>query len=112
VQLKVSRKEVKKFIEMKVSLLQGSTKLIERCFVMVLVFLSIIENRHPFGIIYLVCSMVLTFLGASSILVLSRVIGALIVLEYMLLVCNYGNFNIVEAPLIEFRDNFQSEKTF
>jgi hypothetical protein len=80
---------------MKTSLFQGVAKLIERCFVMVLVFLSIIENHHPFGIVYLVCSMFLTFLGAYSILNLSRVFGVLIVMEYVLVVINYANFNVV-----------------
>jgi hypothetical protein len=64
---------------MQVSLLQGAAKLVERFFVMVLVFLSIVENRHPFGIVYLVCSMALTFIGPYSILALSRTISILII---------------------------------
>jgi hypothetical protein len=82
---------------MKVSLLQGVTKFVERCFVMVLVFLSIVENRHPFSIAYLVCSMLLTFWGATSILGLSRVIAFLIVLEYLLIMANYANYNLMDS---------------
>ena len=102
-QLTISKKELKKFIEMKVSLLQGATKFIERCFVMVLVFLSIVENRHPFGIVYLVCSMALTFIGAYSILSLSRIISVLIALEYILVLANYTNFNIVDSGIPAFK---------
>jgi len=97
---------------MKVSLLQGATKFVERCFVMVLVFLSIVENRHPFGIVYLICSMILTFLGAYSILNLSRVIGFLVAAEYLLIMANYANYNIVDSGIPEFKDNFQSDNTF
>lgn len=84
-------------------MLQGTTKFIERCFVMVLVFLSIIENRHPFGIVYLICSMFLTFLGAYSILTLSRVIAILVICEYLLIVCNYANYNLVDSGVGAFK---------
>ncbi len=84
---------------MQVSFLQGGSKLVERFFVMILVFLSVIENRHPFSIIYLICSMVLNFIGAYSILSLSKIIAILILMEYLLLLANYSNFNIIDTGI-------------
>ena len=97
---------------MQVSLLQGGTKFVERFFVMVLVFLSIVENRHPFSIIYLICSMVLTFIGAYSILSLSRIIAILIIMEYLLLLTNYSNYNIVDTGIADFKLHFQANNSF
>jgi hypothetical protein len=62
------------------SLLLGVTKLIERSFVMVLVFSSIVEGSHPFGLVYLFCALLLNYLGSISIKILSRVLSILIVL--------------------------------
>ena len=56
--------------------------------------------------------MALTFLGAYSILNLSRVIGVLVLAEYLLIILNYANYNIVDSGVPEFKDKFQSANTF
>jgi len=56
--------------------------------------------------------MTLAFVGAYSILSLSRAIAVLIVLEYLLMLANYASFNITHSDIQQFRDNFQSENTF
>lgn len=47
---------------------------------MVLVFISIVLGSHPFGIVYLLCAILLNYLGSVSIKVLSRVLSILMVL--------------------------------
>jgi hypothetical protein len=43
--------------------------------------------------------MLLTFLGAYSILNLSRVIAILIAAEYLLIMANYANYNIIDSGI-------------
>ena len=79
---------------MKLSLLFGMVKLIERCLVMVLVFASLVEISHPFGMLYLVCAIMLNFLGSLSIKSLSWTLFLLICLEYSLVLMNYTNASL------------------
>lgn len=63
---------------MRVSLLFGSVKLMERSLVMVLVLASLVEMSHPFGMLYLLCAILLNYLGSLSIKAISRILLALI----------------------------------
>lgn len=47
--------------------------------------------------------MALTFLGAYSILNLSRIIALLIMFEYILVLANYANFNITDSGIPAFK---------
>jgi hypothetical protein len=76
---------------MRVSLLLGCVKLLERSLVMVLVFASLVEMSHPFGVVYLLCAILLNYLGSLSIKTLSRILFVLIISEYFLLLANYYN---------------------
>jgi len=67
---------------------------------MVLVFASIVEGSHPFGIVYLLCAILLNYLGSVSIKTLSRLLCALILLEYLLVLANYSNSQLFIVPAI------------
>lgn len=61
---------------------------------------------HPFGILYLLCAILLNYLGSMSIKSLSRILAVLIIMEYGLLVTNYTNKNMygnVPQELKEFQ---------
>lgn len=63
---------------------------------MVLVFASIVEGSHPFGIAYLLCAILLNYLGSVSIKALSRLLSTLILLEYALVLVNYSNSSLFQ----------------
>jgi len=67
---------------------------------MVLIFISIVLVSHPFGIIYLLCAILLNYLGSLSIKVLSRMISSLIIIEYILIIENYTNASIFQVNSI------------
>jgi hypothetical protein len=67
---------------------------------MVLVFASIVEGSHPFGIVYLLCAILLNYLGSISIKALSRMLCGLILLEYALVLANYSNSNLFTIPAV------------
>jgi hypothetical protein len=58
---------------------------------MALVLASLIEMSHPFGMLYLLCAILLNYLGSLSIKTLSKILFVLIILEYSLLLFNYTN---------------------
>lgn len=64
---------------------------------MVLIFISIVLVSHPFGIIYLLCAILLNYLGSLSIKVLSRMISSLIIIEYILIITNYTNSTVFQV---------------
>lgn len=74
---------------------------------MVLVFSSLVEMSHPFGIIYLLCAILLNYLGSLSIKTLSRLLFVLIVCEYFLLLSNYTSKELFPHLPIDFL-SFQS----
>jgi hypothetical protein len=67
---------------------------------MVLIFASIVEGSHPFGIVYLLAAILLNYLGSVSIKTLSRMLCALIILEYQLVLVNYSNSHLFKIPTI------------
>jgi hypothetical protein len=69
---------------------------------MLLVFASIIESHHPFGIVYLICAFLLNFLGAASIRLLSWFISTLVLGEYFLILLNYSNELIFPTLILDF----------
>jgi len=45
---------------------------------MVLILASLIEMSHPFGMLYLLCAILLNYLGSFSIKAISRILFVLI----------------------------------
>ena len=80
--------EGSKFVDMEVSLWLGINKLMERTFVILLVFVSLLEDNNPFSIVYLSCAWLLNYMGSTSIQNLSRVLAIIVLLEYSLVVTN------------------------
>ena len=75
---------------------------------MVLVFISIVLGSHPFGIVYLLCAILLNYLGSVSANVLSKILSVLLILEYLLCLSNYSNSQLYPPPSPEFA-RFQEE---
>lgn len=76
---------------MNVSLRLGTNKVLERLFVILLVFISILEDQNPFSIIYLCLAWVLNYMGHNSILGLSYTLTVLVICEYTLIISDESN---------------------
>lgn len=66
----------------------------ERFFVTLLIFVSLLENVNPFSIIYLVCAWFLNYMGAKSVQGLSWVLGFLVVVQYSLIISDTTNSSV------------------
>lgn len=100
---------------MRVSLLFGCVKMLERSLVMVLVFASLVEMSHPFGVVYLLCAILLNYLGSLSIKSLSRLLFILILAEYFLLLSNYTNkyvYHDLPEAFLPFQDQSLLNRLF
>lgn len=58
---------------------------------LLLVFVSILEDENPFSIIYLFCAWLLNYLGNNSIRGLSWVLSFLVMLEYSIIISDSMN---------------------
>lgn len=70
---------------------------------------------HPFGVVYLLCAILLNYLGSLSIKTLSRLLFVLILAEYFLVLSNYTNryvYHDLPAEFQQFQEHSVIDRIF
>ena len=96
---------------MRVNILLGLHKLLERSYVTILIFTSSLRST-PASILYLVMAFVLNTFGTSSILILSRVQILITFAEYCLMVLNFENHYIYPRVPEEYKTVAHDQNIF